>query len=267
MRWKHFLQALLMAIAVLFLCIFIVLPVTVIVTEAMQEGWAGMAQSLRDPYALSALWLTCKVAAWVVPLNALFGICAAWLLTKYHFRGKQIINTLIDMPFTVSPIIAGLMFVHLFGTMTPLGGWLADHGMPVIYAMPGLVIVSLFVTLPLVARELIPVMMEMGSEEEEAARMLGASGLRVFFSITLPHIKWGLLSGVLLCNARVFGEFGAVAVVSGHILGYTETASLYIETMYSDFNFVSAFSLALVLTMISMVTLAIKWVMVKRGQA
>ncbi len=241
-----------------FMGILVVLPLSVVFAEAFKQGWAAYFDALTQPYALAAIRLTLFVAAIAVPLNVLFGVCASWSIAKFEFKGKRLLLTFIDLPFSVSPVISGLIYVLLFGAGHEFGRWLSDHDLQVIFAVPGLVIATVFVTFPFVARELIPLMEEQGTEEEEAAIMLGAGGFRTFMSVTLPNIKWGLLYGVLLCNARAMGEFGAVSVVSGHIRGQTNTIPLHVEILYNEYNFVAAFAVASILTILALVTLLLK---------
>jgi sulfate transport system permease protein len=241
-----------------FLALFVVLPVLTVIVEALRKGWETYFGALSQPDTVAAIRMTLTVAAISVPLNTVFGIAAAWCLAKFDFRGKAVLMTLIDVPFSVSPVISGMVFVLLFGLQGWFGPWLRDHHLKVIFAVPGLVLATIFVTLPFVARELIPLMQEQGSDEEEAARMLGASGWRTFWSITLPNIKWGLLYGVLLCNARAMGEFGAVSVVSGHIRGLTNTLPLQVDILYNEYNMVAAFAAASLLAGLALVTLVAK---------
>ncbi len=240
------------------LAILLYAPLIVVFVEAFAKGGMAALQSLTRPEAWSAIRLTLTVAAFVLPLNAGFGIAAAWAITKFDFRGKAFLITLIDLPFSVSPVVAGLCLVLLFGANSTLGGWLVASGHPVIFALPGIVLASLFVTFPFVARELIPVMIEQGRAEEEAALTLGAGGARVFLTVTLPKIRWALLYGTLLCNARAMGEFGAVAVVSGKIRGVTATMPITIEMLYNEYLSVAAFTLAAVLALLALVTLTLK---------
>ncbi len=240
------------------LAVLLFAPLLVVFTEALAKGLGAALVSLTEPAALSAIRLTLTVAALVLPLNAAFGVAAAWAITKFDFRGKAFLITLIDLPFSVSPVVAGLCLVLLFGANSTLGGFLVASGFPVIFALPGIVLASLFVTFPFVARELIPVMIEQGRAEEEAALTLGAGGWRVFFTVTLPKIRWALLYGTLLCNARAMGEFGAVAVVSGKIRGVTATMPISIEMLYNEYLSVAAFSLAAVLALLALVTLTLK---------
>ncbi|MFO7172756.1 MAG: sulfate ABC transporter permease subunit CysW [Bacillota bacterium] len=256
----------LIAGALLFLGLFLVVPVAVVFATALSKGLAAYWGAIRDPEALHAIGLTLKVAAIVVPLNALFGLAAAWAIARFDFRGKSLLITLIDLPFAVSPVISGLIFVLLFGSHGLLGPWLLSRGVKVIFAVPGIVLATLFVTLPFVARELIPLMESQGSEEEEAAASLGASGWQTFFRVTLPNVRWGLLYGVILCNARAMGEFGAVSVVSGHIRGATNTLPLHVEILYNEYNFTSAFAVASLLTVLALVTLVAKALVEWRAQ-
>ena len=240
------------------LAVLLVAPLVVVFAEALSRGWAAAAGSLASPDARSAIRLTLIVTAFAVPLNAVFGLAAAWAITKFDFPGKAFLITLIDLPFSVSPVVAGLCLVLLFGSNTALGGWLVAQGWPVIFALPGIVLATMFVTFPFVARELIPVMIEQGRQEEEAALTLGASGWRVFRTVTLPNVKWALLYGVLLCNARAMGEFGAVAVVSGKIRGQTATMPITIEMLYNEYLSVAAFAMAALLAALALLTLALK---------
>ena len=251
-------RAALILTSVAFLAVLLFAPLIVVFVEALRDGAIAAVASLANPEAASAIRLTLIVAALAVPLNAVFGISAAWFITKYDFRGKALLITLIDLPFSVSPVVAGLCLVLTFGANTALGGWLVGHGYPVVFALPSIVLASMFVTFPFVARELIPVMIEQGRAEEEAALTLGASGWRIFFTVTLPNIRWALLYGVLLCNARAMGEFGAVAVVSGKIRGQTATMPITIEMLYNEYMSVAAFSLAAVLALLALVTLTLK---------
>jgi sulfate transport system permease protein len=249
------------AIALLFLAAFLVLPLIVVFVEAFSEGARVYARAITEPEALAAIHLTILTAAICVPLNTIFGLAAAWSIAKFDFRGKNLLLTLIDLPFSVSPVVAGLVFVLLFGLQGVFGGWLAAAGIKIIFAIPGIALATLFVTLPFVARELIPLMQAQGSTEEEAATVLGASGWQTFRRVTLPNIKWGLLYGILLCNGRAIGEFGAVAVVSGHIIGLTNTMPLHIEVLYNDYAFAASFAVASLLTLMALVTLGIKTVL------
>ena len=252
------LRFLLVGIALTFLGVVVGLPVVAVFVEALRKGFSAYADGIMDPYALSAIRLTLLVAAIAVPFNLVFGVAASWAITKFDFWGKRFLTTLIDLPFSVSPVISGMIYVLLFGVHSALGSWLIDNNIEILFAVPGLVIATIFVTFPFVARELIPLMEEQGTEEEEAALLLGASGWQTFFSVTLPNIKWGLLYGVLLCNARAMGEFGAVSVVSGHIKGETNTIPLHVEILYNEYNFVSAFAVASLLTLLALVTLILK---------
>jgi sulfate/thiosulfate transport system permease protein len=250
--------------AIAFLALIVGLPVVAVFVEAFRKGWGAYAAGISDPYALSAIKLTLLVAGISLPFNIIFGICASWCIAKFEFVGKRLLTTLIDLPFSVSPVISGVIYVLLFGAHSVLGKWLIEHDIQIIFAVPGLVIATMFVTFPFVARELIPLMQEQGTEEEEAALLLGASGWQTFYHITLPNIKWGLLYGVLLCNARAMGEFGAVSVVSGHIKGETNTIPLHVEILYNDYNFVAAFAVASILTLLALVTLVLKQVVEAR---
>lgn len=251
-------RRILIAIAVAGLGILVAAPLIVVFTEALADGWAAAVRSLSNHDARAAIRLTLLIAAIVVPLNAACGIAAAWFITKFDFRGKAFLITLIDLPFSVSPVVAGLCIVLMFGANSLVGGWLVAQGMPIVFALPGIVLATLFVTFPFVARELIPVMIEQGRAEEEAALTLGASGWRIFLTVTLPNIRWALLYGVLLCNARAMGEFGAVAVVSGKIRGQTATMPITIEMLYNEYLSVAAFSMAALLTLLAVVTLLVK---------
>ncbi|MFE3837281.1 sulfate ABC transporter permease subunit CysW [Pseudogemmobacter sonorensis] len=252
LRWS------LIALAVVGLGVLVFAPMAAIFAEALSRGWAAAVKSLGSRDAQQAIRLTLTIAAISVPLNALFGIAAAWFITKFDFRGKAFLITLIDLPFSISPVVAGLSIVLMFGANTAFGGWLVANGYPIVFALPGVVLATIFVTFPFVARELIPVMIEQGRAEEEAALTLGASGLRTFLTVTLPNIRWALLYGVLLCNARAMGEFGAVAVVSGKIRGQTATMPITIEMMYNEYLSVAAFSLAALLTVLALLTLLLK---------
>jgi sulfate transport system permease protein len=251
-------RALLIGIALVFLALFLIVPVVAVFVQALADGPAAYVAAITDPATRSAIRLTLIAAAVSVPLNTLFGLAASWAITKFEFRGKTLLLTLIDLPFTVSPIISGLVFVVLFGAQGLLGPWLLSHGVRVIFAVPGIVLATTFVTFPFVARELIPLMQSQGNEEEEAALVLGASGWQTFFRVTLPKIKWGLLYGVVLCASRAMGEFGAVSVVSGHIRGHTNTVPLHVEILYDEYDFVGAFAVASLLALLGLVTLAVK---------
>lgn len=251
----------LIAIAVSGLGLLVIAPLVAVFAQALADGAAAAVASLGNADAKSAIWLTVMVAGIAMPLNAIFGIAAAWAITKFDFRGKAFLITLIDLPFSVSPVVAGLCLVLLFGANSLIGGWLVAQGYPIIFALPGIILATMFVTFPFVARELIPVMIEQGRAEEEAALTLGAGGWRVFFTVTLPNIRWALLYGVLLCNARAMGEFGAVAVVSGKIRGQTATMPITIEMLYNEYLSVAAFSMAAVLALLALVTLLLKTVL------
>jgi sulfate transport system permease protein len=248
-------------LAVLFLTVFVVLPLVLVFAEAFSRGVGAYFSALIEPEGLAAIRLTLLVAAISVALNLVFGLVAAWAITKFDFPGKSFLITLIDLPFSVSPVISGLLFVLLFGMQGFFGPWLQNHGIQVLFAVPGIVLATIFVTFPFVARALIPLMQEQGTLEEEAAISLGASGLQTFFRITLPNIKWGVLYGVLLCNARAMGEFGAVSVVSGHIRGETNTMPLLVEILYNEYQFVAAFAIASLLAMLALVTLVVKTIL------
>ncbi|MDG5497786.1 sulfate ABC transporter permease subunit CysW [Niveispirillum sp. BGYR6] len=251
-------KALVMLVALGFLGFFILLPLAGVFTEALRRGLATYWEAMIEPDALAAIKLTLLVAIIAVPANMVFGIAAAWAITKHKFPGKSLLLTLIDLPFSVSPVISGLVYVLLFGAHGIFGPWLRDHGIQIVFAVPGLVLATMFVTFPFVARELIPLMQAQGNDEEEAAITLGASGWQTFRRVTLPNIRWGLLYGVLLCNARAMGEFGAVSVVSGHIRGETNTMPLHVEILYNEYNFVAAFAVASMLAILALVTLLAK---------
>lgn len=247
--------------ALLFLGFFIVLPLAAVFAQALAKGFGPYFASFTDPVTLASIRLTFIAAGIAVPLNLIFGVCAAWAIAKFDFVGKNLLNTLIDLPFSVSPVISGLIYVLLFGLQGLLGPWLDDHNIKIIFAVPGIVLATIFVTVPFVARELIPLMEAQGRTEEEAALVLGASGWQTFWRVTVPNVKWGLLYGVILCNARAMGEFGAVSVVSGHIRGETNTMPLHVEILYNEYNFVAAFAVASLLTLLALVTLVLKaWV-------
>lgn len=251
-------RGLLIGVTMALIAVLLFAPLIAVFAEALRQGWAASWEALASPDARSAIRLTLIVAAISVPLNAVFGIAAAWAITKFDFRGKAFLITLIDLPFSVSPVVAGLALVLLFGVNSSLGAWLVANDMQIVFAFPGIVLATMFVTFPFVARELIPVMIEQGRAEEEAALTLGASGWRAFFTVTLPNIRWALLYGVLLCNARAMGEFGAVAVISGKIRGETTTMPIMIEMLYNEYLSVAAFSLAAVLALLALVTLTLK---------
>lgn len=244
--------------AVLFIGVSLLLPLVAVFGEALAKGFAAYGAAVVEPDALAAIKLTLLVAAIAVPLNLVFGVCAAWVVAKFDFRGKSLLVTLIDLPFSVSPVVAGLVYVLLFGAQGWFGPWLMDHGVRIIFAVPGIVLATVLVTFPFVARELIPLMQEQGRADEEAALSLGASGFKTFLRVTLPNVKWGVLSGVLLCNARAMGEFGAVSVVSGHLRGLTNTMPLHVEILYNEYNFVAAFAVASLLAFLALVTLVLK---------
>ena len=251
----------LIGLALVFLTLFLFVPLISVFYEAFKKGATVYFAAITDPDAASAIKLTLTVAAIAVPLNLVFGIAAAWAIAKFEFRGKNLLITLIDLPFSVSPVVSGLIYVLVFGLQGWLGPWLAEHDFKIIFAVPGIVLATVFVTVPFIARELIPLMQAQGTEEEEAAVVLGASGWQTFYQITLPNIKWGLLYGAILCNARAMGEFGAVSVVSGHIRGSTNTLPLHVEILYNEYNFAAAFAVASILALLALVTLVLKsWV-------
>jgi sulfate/thiosulfate transport system permease protein len=250
----------LITVALLFLALFLMLPLAAVFAQALEKGWEAYLAALQEPDTLSAILLTLVTAICCVPVNLFFGIVAAWAIAKFSFRGKSLLITLIDLPFSVSPVVSGLIYVLIFGLQGWLGPWLQDHGIKIIFAVPGIVLATVFVTFPFVARELIPLMESQGRDEEEAALTLGASGLQTFFRVTLPNIKWGILYGVILCNARAMGEFGAVSVVSGHIRGATNTIPLQVEILYNEYNYAAAFAVASILALLALVTLAVKTV-------
>ena len=249
---------LLISIALGFLSLFLLLPLAAVFTEALRDGWGTYLTALAEPDAYSALKLTLLAASLAVPLNLVFGVAAAWCITKFEFRGKQLLISLIDLPFSVSPVVAGLVYVLIFGAQGWAGQWFADHDIKVIFAVPGIALATIFVTFPFIARELIPLMQEQGTDDEQAALTLGAGGFKTFWRVTLPNIKWGLLYGVLLCNARAFGEFGAVSVVSGHIRGQTNTLPLHIEILYNEYAVAAAFAVASLLAGLALLTLLLK---------
>ena len=257
----------LIAVALLFLGLFLVVPLVVVFVEAFSKGIGLYFYTLADPFTLSAIKLTLIAAGISVPLNCIFGVAAAWAIAKFDFAGKNILTTLIDLPFAVSPVIGGMIYVLVFGAQGWFGPWLIDHNIRIIFAVPGIVLATTFVTFPFVARELIPLMQSQGRSEEEAARTLGARGWQMFWRVTLPNIKWGLLYGVILCNARAMGEFGAVSVVSGHIRGVTDTMPLHIQALYDDYNSAGAFAVASVLTFLALVTIALKAWVERKGAA
>jgi sulfate transport system permease protein len=249
---------LLVGVALTYLLLFLGLPLFAVFYEALSKGWDTYLTALKEPDAWSAIRLTFIAAAIAVPANLVFGIAAAWAIAKFEFKGKSLLITLIDLPFAVSPVVSGLVYVLLFGAQGWIGPWLQAHDIRLIFAVPGIVLATIFVTFPFVARELIPLMQAQGKEEEEAAVSLGASGWQTFWRVTLPNIKWGLLYGVILCNARAMGEFGAVSVVSGHIRGMTNTMPLHVEILYNEYNFVAAFAVASLLALLALVTLLVK---------
>ena len=257
-RESPWVRRIILTLALGFFALFLVLPLVAVFAEAFRKGWDTYRVALSDPDALSAVRLTLLVALISVPLNVVFGVAAAWAIAKFQFRGKHFLTTLIDLPFSVSPVIAGLIFVLLFGAQGWFGPWLAEHDIKIIFAVPGIVLATVFITVPFIARELIPLMEAQGREEEEAAVVLGANGWQTFWRVTLPNIKWGLLYGVILCNARAMGEFGAVSVVSGHIRGQTNTMPLHVEILYNEYNFAAAFAVASLLALLALVTLFLK---------
>ena len=246
------------AVSLAFFTLFLLLPLVAVFAEGLRKGWDAYLAAITEPDAWAAIKLTLIVAAIAVPLNLVFGIAASWLIAKFDFPGKRVLVTLIDLPFSVSPVVSGLVYVLIFGLQGWLGPWLSDNDIKIIFAVPGIVLATVFVTFPFVARELIPLMEAQGREEEEAAVVLGASGWQTFWHVTLPNIKWGVLYGVILCNARAMGEFGAVSVVSGHIRGLTNTMPLHVEILYNEYNFAAAFAVASLLALLALVTLAIK---------
>lgn len=259
---------LILGISLTFFVVFLLLPLVAVLVEALRKGLDTYASALLDPDALSAVRLTLIAAAISVPLNLIFGVCAAWAIAKFEFRGKHFLITLIDLPFSISPVIAGLIYVLVFGAQGWFGPWLAEHDIKIIFAVPGIVLATVFVTFPFIARELIPLMQAQGKEEEEAAVVLGANGWQTFWYVTIPNIKWGLLYGVILTNARAMGEFGAVSVVSGHIRGMTNTLPLHVEILYNEYQFSAAFAVASLLAMLALVTLGVKtWVEHRAAQA
>ena len=254
-RWV---RGLLLGLALAFLTLFLLLPLITVFVEAFKKGWQLYLVAITEPDAMSAITLTLWVAAVSLVVNLIFGVAAAWAIAKFEFRGKQFLITLIDLPFSVSPVVAGLVFVLLFGSQSWLWPFLQDHNLKIVYAVPGVVLATLFVTFPFIARELIPLMQAQGSEEEQAALTLGANGWQIFWRVTLPNIKWGLLYGAILCNARAMGEFGAVSVVSGHVRGLTNTLTLHVEILYGEYQFAASFAVASLLALLALVTLVIK---------
>jgi sulfate transport system permease protein len=257
----------LIALALGFLALFLFMPLAAVFAEALKKGWGAYLAAITEADALSAIKLTLIAAGIAVPLNLVFGVSAAWAIAKFDFRGKSFLTTLIDLPFAVSPVISGLIYVLMFGAQGWFGSWLQAHDLQIVFAVPGIVLATVFVTFPFVARELIPLMQAQGTEEEEAAVVLGANGWQVFWRVTLPNIKWGLLYGVILCNARAMGEFGAVSVVSGHIRGLTNTMPLHIEILYNEYQFAAAFAVASLLALLALVTLAAKTFVEQRAHA
>lgn len=254
-RWLRYT---LIASALIFLSLMLLVPLASVFYYALEKGWQLYISALTDPEALHALKLTLMIAAVVVPINAVLGIALAWLLTRFDFRGKQLLTTLLDLPFSVSPVVAGLMFVLLFGANSTIGGWFESHGIQIVFALPSMILATLFVTFPFVARELIPLMQAQGDSEEQAALILGANAWQMFWRVTLPNIKWALLYGIILTNARAMGEFGAVSMVSGHIRGQTNTLPLQVEILYNEYNFVGAFALSSLLAMLALLTLVLQ---------
>ncbi len=254
-RWLRYT---LIASALIFLSLMLLVPLASVFYYALEKGWQLYIAALTDPEALHALKLTLMIAAVVVPINAVLGIALAWLLTRFDFRGKQLLTTLLDLPFSVSPVVAGLMFVLLFGANSTIGGWFESHGIQIVFALPSMILATLFVTFPFVARELIPLMQAQGDSEEQAALILGANAWQMFWRVTLPNIKWALLYGIILTNARAMGEFGAVSMVSGHIRGQTNTLPLQVEILYNEYNFVGAFTLSSLLAVLALLTLVLQ---------
>jgi len=257
-REAPWVRVVLLTLALGFMALFLVLPLAAVFAEALRKGLGPWWAALQEPEAWSAIRLTLITAAIAVPLNLVFGVCAAWAIAKFEFRGKAVLTTLIDLPFSVSPVVAGLVYVLVFGAQGWLGPWLAQHDIKIIFAVPGIVLATIFVTFPFVARELIPLMQAQGSTQEQAALTLGATGWQTFWRVTLPNIRWGLLYGVILCNARAMGEFGAVSVVSGHIRGQTNTMPLHVEILYNEYQSVAAFAVASLLALLALLTLALK---------
>lgn len=255
---SFWIRCLLITIALVFLSLFLFVPLAAVFTEGLRKGFATYMSAIVEPDALSSIKLTLIAAAIAVPLNLVFGLAAAWAIAKFEFKGKSILITLIDLPFAVSPVIAGLIYVLIFGLQGWFGEWLSDHDLKVVFAIPGIVLATIFVTFPFIARELIPLMQAQGKEEEEAGLVLGASGWQIFWRITIPNIKWGLLYGVILTNARAMGEFGAVSVVSGHIRGLTNTMPLHVEILYNEYNYAAAFAVASLLAFLALITLVLK---------
>ena len=254
-RWVRYT---LTAVALGFMFLFLVLPLAVVFTEGLRKGLGVYVEALNEPDAWSAIRLTLITAVVAVPLNLVFGVAAAWVIAKHEFRGKSLLTTLVDLPFSVSPVVAGLIYILVFGAQGWLGPWLAEHDIKVVFAVPGIILATMFVTFPFIARELIPLMQAQGNDEEQAAIVLGATGWQTFWHVTLPNIKWGLIYGVILCNARAMGEFGAVSVVSGHIRGQTNTIPLHVEILYNEYQSVAAFAVASLLALLALLTLVIK---------
>jgi sulfate transport system permease protein len=263
-REPAWVRRLLIGTALVFLSLFLFVPLVSVFFEAFKKGVDVYVAAVTEPDAVSAIWLTLTAAIIAVPLNLVFGVSAAWCIAKFDFRGKSVLLTFIDLPFSVSPVIAGLIYVLVFGLQGWCGQWLSDHDLKVIFAVPGIVLATIFVTFPFVARELIPLMQAQGHEQEEAARVLGASGFQTFWKVTLPNVKWALLYGVILCNARAMGEFGAVSVVSGHIRGQTNTLPLHIEILYNEYQFAASFAVASLLASLALVTLVLKYLVERR---
>jgi sulfate transport system permease protein len=260
-REQPWVRRLILGVSLTFFVLFVFMPLVVVFHQALSKGWGTALRAVTDPDALAAVRLTLLAAGIAVPLNLVFGVAAAWAIARFEFRGKELLGTLIDLPFSVSPVIAGLIWVLIFGAQGWFGHWFIEHDIKIVFAVPGIVLATVFVTFPFVARELIPLMQAQGRDDEEAATVLGASGLQTFWRVTLPNIKWGLLYGTILCNARAMGEFGAVSVVSGHIRGQTNTMPLHVEILYNEYNFAAAFAVASLLAMLALVTLALKsWV-------
>jgi sulfate transport system permease protein len=260
-------RRLIIGLGLAFMTLFLFVPLVTVFHEALKRGWDVYLAAITEPDALSAIKLTLIAAGISVPLNLVFGVAAAWAIAKFEFRGKSTLLTLIDLPFSVSPVIAGLVYVLVFGLQGWFGAWLIENDMKVIFAVPGIVLATVFVTFPFIARELIPLMQAQGIEQEEAARVLGASGWQIFWRVTLPNVKWALLYGVILCNARAMGEFGAVSVVSGHIRGQTNTMPLHIEIVYNEYQFAAAFAVASLLALLALVTLVLKYIVEQRVKA
>lgn len=256
----------LIAICIIFVFFMLVLPLITVIMEALRKGWDAYQQAVTDEYTISAAGLTIEATVFAVLINTVFGIFASWAITKFHFRGKKFLTTLIDIPVTVSPIIAGLIFVLTFGRQSPLYPWLQEIGFQVVFAVPGIILATVFVTFPFISRELIPVLEAQGTEEEEAAALMGAGGFTIFRKVTFPHIKWALLYGVVLCSARAMGEFGAVSVISGHLRGKTNTLPLHVEILFNEFQYVSAFAVSSILVMLALIILIIRSVVEYRGK-